>query len=116
MNEQLEFKIGEKLSHYDESIAAWVFNNNQNAGMNTATFSGNNLFYAPLSSKLRPRGVIIIEPKDPLEFFLPEIQLALSNFLEQVAITIERIYFTQVAIQTQVEISKQQPVNSMSQA
>ena len=116
LNEQLEFKIGEKLSHYDESIAAWVFNNNQNAGMNTATFSGNNLFYAPLSSKLRPRGVIIIEPKDPLEFFLPEIQLALSNFLEQVAITIERIYFTQVAIQTQVEISKQQPVNSMSQA
>jgi two-component system sensor histidine kinase KdpD len=90
-DEKLEFKCGETLSQYDESIASWVFINNQSAGRNTDTFSGNNLFYTPVFSKISACGVLVVAPNDEVEFFLPDIQLLLSNFLEQLAITLQRI-------------------------
>ncbi len=107
LDEDLEFKAGTFLSYYDGVIASWVFNNNQSAGMNTDTFSGNNLFYTPISSKLRSRGVLVIEPHDEIEFFLPDVQILLNKVLKQLATTLERIHYTQVAISTNVELAKQ---------
>jgi len=107
LDEDLEFKAGTFLSYYDGAIASWVFNNNQSAGMNTDTFSGNNLFYTPISSKVRSRGVLVVEPHDEVEFFLPDVQILLNKVLRQLATTLERIHYTQVAISTNVELAKQ---------
>ena len=83
LDEQLEFKCGEKLPGCDESIIAWVFNNSQSAGLNTNTFATHKLFYIPILSKVRGRGVLVIKPDTEIQFFLPEIQNLLNNFLEQ---------------------------------
>jgi two-component system sensor histidine kinase KdpD len=93
-NEKLEFNCGESLSHYDESIASWVFTNKHSAGRNTDTFAGNNLYYTPILFKTHSLGVLVVAPNDSVEFFLPDLQLLLNNFLEQLAITLERIYLT----------------------
>ena len=93
-NEKLEFNCGESLSHYDENIASWVFINNHSAGRNTDTFAGNNLYYTPILFKTHSLGVLVVAPNDSVEFFLPDLQLLLNNFLEQLAITLERIYLT----------------------
>ena len=106
LDEHLEFKSGVKLDDCDESIATWVFNNSQSAGLNTSTFATHKLFYTPVLSKVRSRGVIVIEPSDELEFFLPDVQTLLNNFLEQLATTLERIHFTQIAIQTEISLAR----------
>lgn len=106
LEEKLELKAGTVLSHFDDSIALWVFNNNQGAGLNTDTFSGNNLFYVPVLSKMRSRGVLVVEPSNEVEFFLTDVQILLHNFLELLATTLERIHCFNIAMQTQVELTK----------
>ena len=91
LNGRLVQKCGETLNHFDESIASWVFTNSKNAGQNTDTFSGNNLYYTPILYKLHALGVLVVAPNDGVRFFLPEMQLLMTNFLEQLAITLERI-------------------------
>ena len=58
-------------------------------------------------SQIRPRGVIVVEPANELDFFLPETQLLLNDFLQESAITLERIHFTQIAMQTEKLLARE---------
>lgn len=108
LDEELSFRTGTQLNRFDPAIASWVFNNNKDAGLNTDTFSGNSLFYTPILTKVRARGVIVIEPQSDVNFFLPDVQHLLDDFIDQIGITLERIHFTQIAIQTEVALALQQ--------
>ena len=59
-----------------------------------------------LNSQLRTRGVLALIPESPLDFFLPSEQELLNNFIANIATTLERIHFTQIAIQTEVLLAK----------
>lgn len=95
------------LAKIDLAIAQWVFNNGQRAGLNTSTFAGNQYHYVAINAQIRTRGVLIVEPHNPVEFFLPAAQELLANFVSNVATTLERVHFTQIAIQTEVLLAKQ---------
>ena len=41
-----------------------------------------------------------------IDFFLPSEQELLNNFIANIATTLERIHFTQIAIQTEVLLAK----------
>ncbi|MCC2626334.1 MAG: hypothetical protein K0R14_2207 [Burkholderiales bacterium] len=106
IQESLSIKLGYASSNFDDKIAKWVFLNNRHAGANTNTFAKNELAYYPLSTSLRARGVLAITPTDKLDFFMPHNQTNLQSCIKLLATTIERIHFTQVAIETAVSLSK----------
>lgn len=88
--------------NYDLSIASWVFDNGKIAGCNTDTFAGSPFYYVAVNTPVRTRGVVVLAPEKPLEFFLPANQQLLANFIGNLATTLERIHFTQIAIQTEI--------------
>lgn len=88
--------------NYDLSIASWVFDNGKIAGCNTDTFAGSPYYYVAVNTPVRTRGVVVLAPENPLEFFLPANQQLLANFIGNLATTLERIHFTQIAIQTEI--------------
>jgi two-component system sensor histidine kinase KdpD len=96
-------QLGERL---DLTIARWVFDKGQPAGLNTNTFAASQVYYVALNSQLRTRGVLALIPEAPLDFFLPSEQELLNNFIANIATTLERIHFTQIAIQTEVLLAK----------
>lgn len=108
LSEEITIQDG-SLEHQgiDLTIAKWVFDNGKAAGLKTATFAASKLFYLPVNSKIRTRGVLIFSPDDELEFFLPEEQTLLDNLASNLATTLERIHFTQIAIQTEVALMTQ---------
>jgi two-component system sensor histidine kinase KdpD len=61
----------------------------------------------PINSKIRTRGVVAFLPNNPVEFFLPSEQEMLDNFLSILVTSLERIHFTQIAIQTEILLAKQ---------
>lgn len=91
----------------DMSIAHWVFDRGQSAGLNTNTFAASSIYYIPINSQIRTRGVIAFVPDSIFNFFLPEQQELLANFASSLATTLERIHFTQVAIETEVLLAQQ---------
>jgi two-component system sensor histidine kinase KdpD len=105
LNEELNEVTNQLDSNLDVTIARWVFDNAQPAGLNTNTFSAANAYYLALNSSIRTRGVIVFSPDDQFKFFLPTQQELLANFASSVATTLERIHFTQIAIQTQVTLA-----------
>ena len=106
--EELVNSSSPALDSIDLAIASWVFNNGQTAGINTQTFAGAQYFYVAINAQIRTRGVVVINPLDRLNFFLPANQELLANFVSNLATTLERIHFTQIAIQTEVLLAKQQ--------
>jgi two-component system sensor histidine kinase KdpD len=91
----------------DMSITHWVFAHGQNAGLNTNTFAASSIYYIPINSQIRTRGVMAFVPDSIFDFFLPEQQELLANFASSLATTLERIHFTQIAIETEVFLAQQ---------
>ena len=78
-DDRLEVSGTDKIAGFDPTIADWVFINNQSAGLNTSTFAASNLMYLPIRFKVRARGVLVIQPKNSLTFFQPNMQQLLDN-------------------------------------
>lgn len=106
LEEHLHIKLGQASQNFDSKIAKWVFVNNKHAGVNTNTFAKSELIYYPLTSSLRVRGVLVINPISRLDFFMPQNQNNVQNCIKLLATTFERIHFTQIAIETEVSLSK----------
>ncbi len=106
LEECLHIKLGNTLQTFDDKIAKWVFVNNQHAGVNTNTFAKSELVYYPLSTNLRVRGVLVINPQDKLDFFMLYNQNNLQRCIKLLATTLERIHFTQIVIETEISLSK----------
>lgn len=114
LEEELHIQQNTLMQDIDLSIVRWVFDHGQNAGLNTNTFAASLIYYIPINSQIRTRGVMAFVPDSIFDFFLPEQQELLANFIATLATTLERIHFTQIAIETEVLLAKQKPSSLLS--
>lgn len=91
----------EKKLPIDIGIAQWTYDHQEAAGWGTQTLPASNLLYLPLRAPTLIRGVVALRSKEShQEIFFPEQQRLLDNFLAQIASTLERIHYTEVARDT----------------
>jgi len=76
----------------DLSVAQWVFEHRQPAGLSTDTLPGAKALYLPLIASGGPVGVVGIEPRTSGDAFEPEQLHYLEAFANQAAIAIERSF------------------------
>ncbi len=79
------------------SVAQWVYEHRQPAGLSTDTLPGAKALYLPLVASAGPVGVLGILPRSPDNAFEPEQFHYLEAFANQTAIAIERSYLGQAA-------------------
>jgi two-component system sensor histidine kinase KdpD len=79
------------------SVAQWVYEHRQSAGLSTDTLPGAKALYLPLVASAGPVGVIGILPRTADNVFEPEQFHYLEAFANQTAIAIERSYLGQAA-------------------
>ncbi|WOS38385.1 Sensor protein KdpD [Oligella urethralis] len=82
---------------FDRTVAQWVYDHNQSAGLGTHTLTANKMQYRPLTASGQVQGVLAIMPKDLSYFNQPEQQIFLDVAVSQIALALERIYFVKVA-------------------
>jgi two-component system sensor histidine kinase KdpD len=81
----------------DPSIAQWVYDKRQPAGLGTDTLPGAPAIYLPLVGTQRSLGVIAILPSNRRRVLLPEQRHLLETFAGQVALAIERTQMAEAA-------------------
>ncbi|WP_035052006.1 DUF4118 domain-containing protein [Andreprevotia chitinilytica] len=82
---------------YDFGVAQWVFDHEQPAGLGTNTLPSNVAHYLALKAPMRVRGVLALVPRDPQLVFLPEQQRLLETCASQIALSLERVHYVEVA-------------------
>ncbi len=101
---------------FDLSVAAWAFKQGENAGLGTRTLPGSAAFYLPLKAPMRVRGVLALHPSDSALVFLPEQQRLLEACASQIAQSLERLHFVEVAQEALVAMSSERLRNSVLSA
>ncbi|MDR2851476.1 MAG: DUF4118 domain-containing protein [Burkholderiaceae bacterium] len=91
----------------DASVADWVFQHAQSAGLGTATLAAQRWHYVPLRAPMRVRGVLALAPADVHALLVPEQARQLDAFARQIAIALERVHYVEVAQQAVVEIESE---------
>lgn len=81
----------------DAAIAQWVYDHQLPAGLGTHTLSAAVSHYLPLKAPMRTRGVLILEPENPLFLDRPEEKRLLDTFAAQIALALERVHYVEVA-------------------
>ena len=74
----------------DLSVAQWVFDHKEPAGLGTDTLPGALAHYLPLPGSQALIGVAAILPANPRRLFVPEQQRLLETFASQIALALER--------------------------
>jgi len=77
------------LSEKELSVAQWVYDLGQIAGLGTDTLPFSEAMYVPLSASQGTMGVLRIRPKHPDHLFTPEQMNFLETCAHQVGLTIE---------------------------
>ena len=90
------------INDIDKNVAYWVFNNGIVAGVGTDTFNAQKYLYLPIKSQMRSRGVLVLE----IDSYTLEIKQQINQFLLQVANTLERIHFLQIATMTELALAE----------
>ncbi|MBC7622062.1 MAG: two-component system sensor histidine kinase KdbD [Aeromicrobium sp.] len=99
-NDRLDFSPGADVtrpSRIDETIALWVYDRGQPAGLGTDTLAASNVLYLPLTAPMRTRGVLAIETENPRWLRVPEQRRQLDTFASLIAIALERVHYVEVA-------------------
>lgn len=78
-----------KLTSKEQSVAQWVYDLGQIAGLGTQTLPDSDSIYIPLLGSHGTVGVIRVKPKDPDELKTPEQLHLLESFANQTALAIE---------------------------
>ncbi len=74
----------------ENKTASWVFENRQEAGCGTETFSGSRIYYRPLKAGPGIVGVIGFQSKSSKDLLPPDQRELLGIFLDQTALAITR--------------------------
>jgi len=116
------------------SVAQWVFDHGQNAGLGTDTLPGGDTIYLPLkitgsslaetdakkqtaASQPAPAlGVLALLPANPRRVLLPEQLHLLETFAGQVALALERVHLADQAHQTEIYAENERMRNSLLSA
>jgi two-component system sensor histidine kinase KdpD len=100
----------------DLSVAQWVFDHEQMAGLGTDTLPGGDLIYLPLKASSGPIGVLALLPLNPTRIALPEQQRLLETFTSQIALALERARLSAEAHSAQLKMETEQLRNSLLSA
>ena len=118
----------------DLSVAQWVYDHGQNAGLGTDTLPGNDALYLPLrSTESAPAetgakkqgsavppapalGVLALLPANPRRVLLPEQLHLLETFAGQVALALERAHLADQAHHTEIQAENERIRNSLLSA
>jgi two-component system, OmpR family, sensor histidine kinase KdpD len=96
----------------DTSVAQWVYEHVQPAGLGTPTLAGAGALYLPLKAPLRTRGVLALQPRgDALSD--PDDRRLLDACCALIALALERIHFVDVAKDTLVRMEGEQLRNTL---
>ena len=82
---------GEKrdLDDKERSVAQWVFDLGQSAGLGTQTLPVVNALYAPLVGSQGPAGVLRVQPRVRERLLIPDQMLLLESFAHQIGLALE---------------------------
>lgn len=105
---QMEGVVGNNpnltISPKEQSVAQWVYELGQIAGLGTQTLPDSEAIYIPLSGTKGPIGVLRVLPKDPDQFLIPEQLHLLEGFSNQTAMALEVDRLQEKATRTELEI------------
>lgn len=97
----------------DVSVAQWVHDHWQPAGLGTDTLAGTPIHYVPLRAPVRNRGVLALQPRNERLIFIPEQQRLLETFAAQIALALERVHFVEVAQEAELGMASEKLRNSL---
>lgn len=83
------YRSTQLLSTKEQSIAQWVFDLGQPAGLGTDTLSSSDALYVPLLGSQGAVGVLRVRPNDPNHFLVPEQMHFLEACANQIALALE---------------------------
>lgn len=114
--DRLDFSPGTdrtRPTRINESIAQWVYDRGQPAGLGTDTLAGSNVLYLPLTAPMRTRGVLAIETENPRWLRVPEQRRQLETFASLIAIALERVHYVEVAREAILKMESERLRNSV---
>lgn len=100
----------------DLSIAQWVLDHGQPAGLGTDTLPGASGRYLPLlgsEAAVGPLGVLVVLPANPRRVLLPEQAHLLDTFVAQIALALERATLAERAQSAAVHAESESVRNSL---
>jgi two-component system sensor histidine kinase KdpD len=100
----------------DLSVAQWVFDHNEVAGLGTDTLPGASATYFPITGPSGTIGVLAIRAVNLRRIFLPEQQRLLETFLAQTAQAVERVRLAERAKKTEVQVAAESLRNALLSA
>ncbi len=92
-----------ELDAKERSVAQWVFDLGQSAGLGTQTLPVVDALYAPLTGAEGPVGVLRVRPRLRERLLVPDQMLLLESFAHQVGLALEVDRLQENARQSQVE-------------
>ncbi len=98
-----EFAIDPK----EQSVAQWVFDLGQIAGLGTETLPSAHALYVPLLATHGPVGALGVKPRDPERLLVPDQLRLLEAFANQTALALERDRLADDAQRQNVEIESE---------
>src|SRR5580698_6582805 len=101
------------LETADLSIAQWVFDHGQPAGLGTDTLPAAPAQYLPLAGTQRTLGVLAVQPAQRRRLLLPEQRHLLETFAGQIALAIERGRRAEEAESSRVAVETESLRNSL---
>jgi two-component system sensor histidine kinase KdpD len=101
------------LPNVDLSVAQWVHDRWEPAGLGTDTLAGTPIHYVPLRAPVRNRGVLALAPRNERLIFVPEQRRLLDTFAAQIALALERVHFVEVAQEAEIGMSSERLRNSL---
>ncbi|WP_273429074.1 sensor histidine kinase KdpD [Chitinibacter tainanensis] len=92
-----ELQAAGELGEFDPGLADWVFRQGEPAGWSTRTLPAAKALYLPLKAPMRLRGVLALQPGEAELLASPEQQRLLETCASQIAVSLERVHYVEVA-------------------
>lgn len=104
------------LNAKEQSIAQWVFDLNQMAGLGTDTLSSSDALYVPLLGSQGSVGVLRVRPRDPNRLLVPEKMHFLEACANQIALALEVDRLQEQARKSELQTETDQVRNALLQS
>ena len=101
------------LTEQELSVARWVYDHGQEAGLGTQTLPGAKGVYLPLLTPQGKIGVLGVYPSQPSRLPSPDQMHLLETFANQTALAIERARLTDEAEHSQLQIETERLRNAL---
>jgi two-component system, OmpR family, sensor histidine kinase KdpD len=101
------------LTGSDLSIAQWVADHGQRAGLGSDTLPAAPALYLPLPGSRRTLGVLAVQAENRRRVLLPEQRHLLETFAGQIALALERVQLAHAAESSRVEAETESLRNTL---